>query len=902
MKNPKWKRSKTHTKRDVRKNRVHVTLSHKGKIEYDDTRSALHDVSEQRDVEKALHESEALYHTLFENTGTAMLVIDDDTTVLAVNAELERISGYSKKELEGKRSWTEFVAKDRLEKMKEYHHLRRVDPKAAPRTYESKLINKQGNIIDALLTVSSIPGTRKSVVSFIDVTERKKMEKELENLAKYPTENPSPILRLDKNGVILHANKASNTLLMNWGKKTGDYAPKFWCDLVAELYRSKSSRSVDVECGKITYLFNVLPVVDYGYVNLYGRDITERKQIEERVDVERRRLFSLLDALPAVIALFARDYSIRFSNRYFRERFGDPGGRFCYEVLHNCKEPCEPCPSFRVFDTGKPEAWESQRSDGRTYMTYDYPFSDVDGSPLVLEVSYDITERKRLEDDLRKSEERFRIAAQSASDLVNEWNIVTGVVSWFGDVDEKLGYAPGEFPRTIDAWEKALHPDDHDRVMAAVERHFKTGETYDQEYHMRRKDGSYCYWMERGVALRGDKGSHARWIGTCTDITERKRMEKELASYTEHLEELVEKRTGELLGSERSLRLLTDALPALISYVDSEQRYRFNNRAYEEWFQHSRTEITGQRINEVLGETAYQAIQRYVAEALTGKKVTYESTVLYKDGRQRYIYATYVPDFDEQGKVKGFYALVNDITERKQMEQTLRKAERYAAIGEAAAMVGHDLRNPLQVIINRLYLAKKVTKDLSYPYSDVAAKLGLDELFKELEDQILYMNKIVTDLQDYSKPLKPELVETSLRQLIDNTFSMIQVPQNIQVSIEAFEHPKIMVDPGLMRRAFTNLIINAFQAMPSGGILTIRTSRTDDLAFISIRDTGVGIPRESIDRIFSPLYTTKAKGAGLGLPVCKRLIEAHNGNILVESQVGKGSTFTIKLPLTRGVN
>ena len=553
MKNPKWKRSKTHAKRSVRRKEVHVTVSHKENIGHDDTRSALRDVSKQRDVKKALHESEALYHTLFENTGTAMLVIHDDTTILAVNAELERISGYSKKELEGKRSWTEFVAKDCLEKMKEYHHLRRVDPKAAPRTYESKLINKQGNIIDALLTVSSIPGTRKSVVSFIDVTEHKKMEEELKR-------------------------------------------------------------------------------------------------------------------------------------------------------------------------------------------------------------------------------------------------------------------------------------------------------------------------------------------------------------HSEHLNELVEDQTRELRGSESRLRLLTDAFPALISYVDSEQRYRFNNRAYEEWFQHSRTEITGQRINEVLGETAYQAIQRYVVEALTGKKVTYESTVPYKDGGQRYIYATYVPDFDEQGKVKGFYALVNDITERKQMEQTLQKVERYAAIGEAAAMVGHDLRNPLQVIINRLYLAKKVTRDLSYPYSDVAAKLGLDELFKELEDQIIYMNKIVSDLQDYSKPLKPELVETSLRQLIDNTFSMIQVPQNIQVSIEAFEHPKIMVDPGLMRRAFTNLIINAFQAMPSGGILTIRTSRTDDLAFISIRDTGVGIPRESIDRIFSPLYTTKAKGAGLGLPVCKRLIEAHNGNILVESQVGKGSTFTIKLPLTRGVN
>jgi PAS domain S-box-containing protein len=277
----------------------------------------------------------------------------------------------------------------------------------------------------------------------------------------------------------------------------------------------------------------------------------------------------------------------------------------------------------------------------------------------------------------------------------------------------------------------------------------------------------------------GHEKTYSKILISIVDITKLKQMENKLRENTEHLEKIVEKRTAELLGSQRRLHLLTDALPALISYVDSDQRYRFNNRAYEEWFQHSRQEITGRRINEVLGETAYQTIQRYVAEALSGKKVTYESTVPYKDGGQRYIYATYVPDFDEEGKVKGFYALVNDITERKQMEQTLRKAERYAAIGEAAAMVGHDLRNPLQVIINRLYLAKKVTRSLSYPYSDVAAKLGLDELFKELEDQTIYMNKIVSDLQDYSKPLKPELVETSLRQLVDNTFSMMQVPKNI---------------------------------------------------------------------------------------------------------------------------
>ncbi len=981
----------------------------------------------EKRAEKALEESEALYHTLFENTGTAMLVIDENTTVLTVNTEFERISGYSKKEIEGKRSWTEFVAKGYLEKMKEYHDLRRIDPKAAPRTYESKLIDRQGKVVDALLTVALIPGTKKSIVSFIDITEHKEAEKELENLAKYPADNPSPILRLDKNGIILHANKASDTLLKDWRKKIGDYAPKFWSDHVAEAYRSKSSKSAEVDCGKITYLFNVVPVVDSGYVNLYGRDITERKRMEEGVEFERRRLFSLLDELPGVIALFARDHSIRFSNRYFRERFGDPEGRFCYEILHNCKEPCEPCPSFHVFNTGKPEAWESERSDGHSYMTYDYPFSDADGSQMVLEVSYDITERKRLENDLRKSEERlaqvaenagewiwevdaeglytysspavekmlgfrpeeivrkkhffdlfapdvrqdltkaafdsfakrelfrklvnpnvhkngsiviletsgtpivnergelvgyrgadtditerkrlendlrkseerFRIAAQCSSDLVNEWNIVIGVVSWFGDVDKKLGYAPGEFPRTIDAWERALHPDDHDHVMAAVERHFKTGEPCSQEYRIRRKDGSYCYWIERGVALRDDKGNLARWIGACTDVTQRREMEEELKRYSEDLKGLVEERTGELRESEARYRAVVENQTELIVRVKPDWTLTFVNDAYCRFVDKKREELIGQNAAQfVLDEDIQKGKKTHATLSPQNPVTAYQERNVVAGGEIRWTEWRDRGIFDEQGNLVEIQSVARDITERKQAEEKLRNAERYMGIGQAAAMVGHDLRNPLQIIVNRLYLAKRAVKNLSSPYSEVAAKLGLEELFAELQYQASYMNKIVSDVQDYAKITHPEALETSLPKLLDDTFSTIDIPANVRVSREIDkDFPKLLIDPHLIRRALTNLIRNGIQAMPNGGQLIITASKTESNALISVQDTGVGIPQENLNKLFTPLFTSKAKGTGLGLPVSKRLVEAHGGSITVESKVGEGSIFTVKLPL-----
>ena len=852
----------------------------------------------EKRVDKALEESKAMCHGLFENTGTGMLVIDEDTTVLTMNTEFERISGYSKKEIEGKRSWTEFFAKGYLEKMREYHDLRRIDPKAAPRTYESKLIDRQGKVVDALLNVALIPGTKKSVVAFVDMTEHKKAERELEELAKYSAENPSPILRLDKNGVILHANKASDPLLKDWEKKIGDYAPKYWSDLVAEAFACKSSRNVETESGKITYLFNVVPILDSGHVNLYGRDITERKRMEEEVEFERRRVFSLLDELPGVIALFARDHSIRFSNRYFRERFGDPEGRFCYEILHNCKEPCEPCPSFHVFNTGKPEAWESERSDGHSYMTYDYPFSDVDGSRMVLEVSYDITERKRLENDLRKSEERFRIAAQCSSDLVNEWNIVLGVVSWFGDVDQELGYLPGEFPRTIDAWERALHPDDHDRVMAAVERHCKTGETYSQEYRIRRKDGSYCYWIERGVALRDDKGNLTRRIGTCTDVTQRREMEEELKRHSEHLEELVEERSAKLVESEAKFRALYDNAIDGIQLTDIEtKKFIDGNNAFCRMLGYSLEELKNKTVMDIHPKESLPYVLEQF-EKLAKQKITLtkDIPVKRKDGSIFYADISAAPmTFGGRVCVVGSF---RDITERKRMEEKLRKADRFTGIGEASAMVGHDLRNPLQVIVNKLYLANTVAKNLSFPYSEAVAKLGLKELFAELQYQTSYMNKIVSDLQDYARPLTPQLTSVNLSKLLDETFSTIPVPANMKVTREVDnDFLELFLDRELMRRALTNLIRNAIQAMPNGGKVTIRTSKTENNALISIQDTGEGISQENLEKLWTPLFTTKAKGQGLGLPVSKRLVEAHGGTITVESEIGKGSTFTVKLPL-----
>ncbi len=232
----------------------------------------------------------------------------------------------------------------------------------------------------------------------------------------------------------------------------------------------------------------------------------------------------------------------------------------------------------------------------------------------------------------------------------------------------------------------------------------------------------------------------------------------------------------------------------------------------------------------------------------------------------------------------------------KEKTQKLKDAERLVAIGETAAMVGHDLRNPLQVVVNLIYLARLKMESLPPPKREFAEKASIEETLKTILDMSEYMNKIVLDLQDFARPLQPELMEINLLRLVKDTMLAIATPEQIEVLLEVDEDITAMADPNLIKRVFTNLILNAVQSMPNGGKLMIKARRDGDTIAISVQDTGIGIPKEMMPKLFQPLSTGKPKGTGLGLAVSKRLVEAHNGSISIESEVGVGTKVTVRLP------
>ena len=271
------------------------------------------------------------------------------------------------------------------------------------------------------------------------------------------------------------------------------------------------------------------------------------------------------------------------------------------------------------------------------------------------------------------------------------------------------------------------------------------------------------------------------------------------------------------------------------------------------------------------------------------------------------------PIKDKEGKTSGVVLIFRDITERKKAEEKiedyqknlerlveertkqLKDSERLAAIGATAGMVGHDIRNPLQAITSDVYLAK--TELAEIPESP--EKQNAIESLQEIEKNIDYINKIVADLQDFARPLKPHMEEADIKLIIDELLEKNSLPKNIKVNVKVeTDAKKVLTDAAYINRMMYNLVNNAVQAMPEGGKLTIyahKDKATGD-AVITVADTGVGIPEEAKSKLFTPMFTTKSKGQGFGLAVIKRMAEALSGNVTFESQEGKGTKFTVRLP------
>ncbi len=385
---------------------------------------------------------------------------------------------------------------------------------------------------------------------------------------------------------------------------------------------------------------------------------------------------------------------------------------------------------------------------------------------------------------------------------------------------------------------------------------------------------------------------------------------EELQSGNEELQTLNE----ELKNRNQALGRLNDDLANLqtnidiaIVIVDSGLRIRRFTAAAQELLRISPSDVGGS-IGNVTPGVHIEDLEKTIADVID-KLTPVSREVEGLDGR---CYKMLVrPYLTEDKKIDGAFLSFTDISKRKRAEEALdkyaknleklveerteqlRDSERLTAIGATAGMVGHDIRNPLQAIANDVFLVKS---DLTL-MPEGEAKEGMKESLGGIEKNVEYINKIVQDLQDFVKPLKPTVQEIDLEALCREVLFKNGIPKNINASCNVEKAAKKLVsDPAMLQRILSNLVNNAVQAMPQGGKISIHAFQEADNVVITVQDTGAGIPEAIKSKLFTPLFTTKSKGQGFGLAVIKRMTEALGGTVAFESKEGKGTTFLIRLP------
>lgn len=376
------------------------------------------------------------------------------------------------------------------------------------------------------------------------------------------------------------------------------------------------------------------------------------------------------------------------------------------------------------------------------------------------------------------------------------------------------------------------------------------------------------------------------------DITDRKKLQRQLQSYREDLELKVRERTREIEETKQYLENLLENANDVIYILDLDQRFTYVNGKINAW---------GYRKDDLVGRPYLSLLsRRHRGRRLKntldiGAKQVYEVEVVTRLGEPRAVMVSVSPLHGIDGEILGVLGIARDMTETKKLERQIRNAEKLASIGKLAAGVAHEINNPLGGILNCLYNLRKGTLSAGRQ----------EEYWTSMESGVRRVQKIVRQLLDFSQQHEPEFSLSDINRIVEQVLVLtthLFAPNRIRLDVRpGHDLPSVMVDRHMIEQVLMNLILNAVQAMKKGGTLTIRTSVAEGVCRVDVTDTGSGIPASILPRVFDPFFTTKGEGegTGLGLSVNLGIAERHGGKILVESEVGKGTTFTLCLPVAQ---
>ncbi|MBN2588974.1 MAG: PAS domain S-box protein [Sedimentisphaerales bacterium] len=506
------------------------------------------------------------YDALMNDSILGITVVDTNYKIVLTNSMFCKLFKKSKDEFVGKYCFKEYEKRDEV-----CPHCpgRQAMATGSPSEVETQAVLDDGtrvHVRNRAIPIFSNDGQVKGFIEMVeDIDKRKKAELELKRtLSLYTATLESTadgILVVDINGKIQSCNKK---FLQLWNlpekiiedkddEKLLNFVlnqlsdPEGFIKKVHRYYSHPEETSCDIlefKDGRIFERYSQSQKIDGEIVGRVWsfRDITEQKKTEEKLRNNEEHLSIILNSILAgVVMLDAETHQIVNCNLQFQKMVGLPKEEIVGKVCHKFICPAEQgkCPisdlcqtvdmSERVLlRTGKEKIPILKTVTPINWQNHSY----------LIESFIDITQLKDAEKALWTSEERFRIAAKLASDLIWELDVKTGLMEWFGDIDGKLGYEKGEFPRTLQAWESIIHPDDYRGVINRKEGHIKGIKPFDTEYRVKRKDGKFLYWTDCGTIISDKAGKSERMIGVCSDITNRRESEHKQTKLLEQLEKV----------------------------------------------------------------------------------------------------------------------------------------------------------------------------------------------------------------------------------------------------------------------------------------------------------------------------------------------------------------------------
>jgi PAS domain S-box-containing protein len=836
----------------------------------------LEDVTKQKLEREALIQSEAKLRSIVENSSDQIFMLDTNSKFLSINKIAAALSNKSPKEIVGKSIFEVFP-----ETAAQFsNNIKTVFETGKGICLEEKMV-AQGQelyISTSLNPVTDNAGNVTAVTGIVrNITERKKAEQEIRSLARFPSENPFAVLRLDKNGVLLYGNPQSRKLLDHLKVRVGEPLPNRWRKTATEALESNHRLQIEEAVEERIFSFSLTPIASEGYINVYGSDITDRKQAQEKLQKNK----ALLADAEKTGKIGGFEFDINtltqtWTEETFRIIEIDPsiGAPIVPKGVEFINFPYRSIANQaiqRAIEQGEPYDLELEitttKGNKRWVHTVGKPNYENGKIKTISGSFQDITEQKKIELALRESQRKYRDLVETSGEFIWEMDSQGRYTYCSPQMEQMWGLKPedmvGKSPFDV------MPPSDRDKAlmffgaMGGSPKPFSGLQTTSVD-----GQGRLVFVETNGVPYFDEQGTLLGFRGISRDITERKQADAMWRAEKDRLE------------------TVTKNLGAGVAIISKDYQTLWANEVLNQIFGNAKGKACFSAYNQRGGICPECGVQEIFE---TGKsKVVHEQMGKDFEGKTVWSEITATPIRDVNGNVVAGLELVVPITERKIAEEKLREErDRVGLMNEKLRVVGgltrHDVGNKLALIGSNEFLLRK--------------RLG------DRPELVKYLDDIKSAVENSNKLFEVSRLYENIGAEIPSAFNVAQTFNNAVALLPNLGAVKIanrcqgldVIADSLIVQLFYNLLDNSLKHGEKVTQIQLQFTEKNDEVKLVYDDNGIGVPDADKSKLFTIGFTTGG-GSGLGLNLIKKIIEVYGWTITEEGKPSKGAKFVITIP------